>query len=383
MKPAFSLLLLLVFTSIIPLQSQIFLPGMQSGQAGWIDYNGDDTLDLLFTGTDTTFQGKTELFYQSGGTFQNSGIVFPPLQWSTFDWADYDGDGDPDLLLAGHRSQNLSLTQLYRNDSSLGFTLLNTPFPGIAHGVVHWGDVEGDGDQDVWIVGFDRLGGYFHEIWTNDGASNFTKSATLEGYATRHAEWTDADGDGDLDIILAGTSEQDVFEVAYFRNDGVGNWTKIKQGLPDWEEGSVTWGNVITSDPFPELFVTGYDDGELRAGLYDFNGFRFTPISYNFAGAIDGDCRFGDFDGDGIADLALTGVTANGQEVIFYKNNGSGGFSLFATFSDGAYNSGLDWGDCDNDGDLDLLMIGTNSQGIPETVIYKYLDIPPAPIFAR
>ena len=62
-------------------------------------------------------------------------------------------------------------------------------------------------------------------------------------------------------------------------------------------------------------------------------------------------------------DFIITGVTGQAPETgspvtQLYKNTGEGFELVFNTSFVGVYESSIDWGDADNDGDLDLLLTG-------------------------
>jgi len=69
---------------------------------------------------------------------------------------------------------------------------------------------------------------------------------------------------------------------------------------------------------------------------------------------------WGDYDSDGDLDILLTG--SNSAKI--YKNNGDGSFTEQTTISlVGGYDCSVAWGDYDNDGDLDILLAGITSNG--------------------
>lgn len=76
---------------------------------------------------------------------------------------------------------------------------------------------------------------------------------------------------------------------------------------------------------------------------------------------------WGDYDSDGDLDILLTG--SNSAKI--YKNNGDGSFTEQTTISlVGGYDCSVAWGDYDNDGDLDILLTGFKS-GDGVSKIYK------------
>src|SRR5207302_5080456 len=91
--------------------AEVALPGAISGcrPAVWADYNGDGKPDL-FLATPT----GPKLFTNLGGTFRDDTHLLPKepaYNLTAAAWIDYDGDGKPDLLL-GNGFHGL---RLYRN----------------------------------------------------------------------------------------------------------------------------------------------------------------------------------------------------------------------------------------------------------------------------
>jgi hypothetical protein len=86
-----------------------------------------------------------------------------------------------------------------------------------------------------------------------------------------------------------------------------------------------------------------------------------------------GDAAWGDFDVDGDLDLLLTGFNFSGRIAKIYVNEGNDIFTeLAGTPFPGLSHSSAEWGDYDNDGDLDILFCGVDEQGgwIYYTMIY-------------
>jgi hypothetical protein len=119
-------------------------------------------------------------------------------------FADYDGDGDPDLFVGFNGAPN----RLYRNDKGR-FTDV-----AVAAGVADarptraaaWGDADADGDVDL-LVGFAPGAGPVLRFYRNDNGRFGDRTAdaglTVEAGAVRQPSWVDADGDGDLDLFVA------------------------------------------------------------------------------------------------------------------------------------------------------------------------------------
>ncbi|MCP4165498.1 MAG: VCBS repeat-containing protein, partial [Chloroflexi bacterium] len=92
----------------------------------------------------------------------------------------------------------------------------------------------------------------------------------------------------------------------------------------------------------------------------------FTAVAWDVPGIARGDSAWGDYDKDGDLDLLLTGYA--GYSIYsaitrLYKNDGSGGFEDATVGLPGLVNGSLEWGDFDNDGDLDIALAGESDAG--------------------
>jgi VCBS repeat protein/Big-like domain-containing protein len=98
----------------------------------------------------------------------------------------------------------------------------------------------------------------------------------------------------------------------------------------------------------------------------------FTLVPTTLPAVQDGAATWGDYDNDGDLDLALTGRLSNGnRHADIYRNDGAGGFVALNVGIPGIHSSAVDWGDYDNDGDLDLAINGTALNIGPFTRVYR------------
>jgi hypothetical protein len=83
---------------------------------------------------------------------------------------------------------------------------------------------------------------------------------------------------------------------------------------------------------------------------------------------------WGDYDKDGDLDVVIAGESASSGTLTKLFRNDAGTFVEVSTTLPGVHFPSLDWGDYDRDGDLDLLITGQDSLGIPITKIVKNKD---------
>lgn len=262
------------------------------------------------------------------------------------------------------------------------------------HGDIIIGDVDNDGDLDVFILAENRFdhsqrGG----LYINDGVGNFTKRdcPVMPGW-TGSADFGDINGDGFIDIIFSGHKNNGIPEAnargialndgtghfvladpalypgnlmrspsvafADFNNDGLLDYMLVApddQRHYDWEIGSdVTYFGYWT------LYFQKPDGTFVEDNEQFYNHFRDQVVTV------------GDFDNDGDVDIFLQGFFPNDSDLpnpwgfeahnwitAIFDNDGTGKFTLKQGTELPAIGLGShSWGDIDGNGFLDLLIVG-------------------------
>lgn len=187
------------------------------------DYDNDGDLDILIPSVfdNASFSYKTSLMRNDGpnGTggwiFTEFDSIFAPTSHAQSIWADFDDDQDLDLLLINIAPlTDQGFIRRYRNDGNgifVGEDILGSLT--VEHGEVQWGDYDGDGDLDILVAGnikeIDST--YTHmalRIYRNDNETYTPVDISIAGqgwFDITAATWADYDSDGDIDILVAGT----------------------------------------------------------------------------------------------------------------------------------------------------------------------------------
>jgi hypothetical protein len=286
-------------------------------------------------------------------------------------WADVDGDGDPDRFVGF----NGAASRLYRNDGTAGFVDVAGTLRLVVEKRVRtsaWGDFDGDGDPDLLL-------GYAGEapalaLWRNDGPAGFVDVAgsvglALDTAATRQASWVDVDGDDDLDLFLALRDGPN----RLWRNDG-GAFTDVTAatgiGDPRRSVGAV-WFDA-DGDGDLDVYVANMDGDANGLWLAHDGVYEDAAEAWGLAdgGRALGDEHQGtvrpcaaDFDGDGDLDLFTANYGTNG---LFRNPGGPGRWENVAADEGLSTDSFFDtcvWGDVDHDGRIDLYVNGTVTGG--------------------
>lgn len=210
--------------------------GGASFAASWVDVDRDGLPDLHVTNGGLA-AAEPDFLYRNLGDWTFERVRRGPVVSDTAAsgggaWADYDGDGDPDLfvprrLTPGHRHNGL-----YRNEGGFRFTRIRRG--PVATDEIHsvaaaWGDYDNDGDPDLYVGG---LFGLANRLYRNGGDGTFARVPSeagphvRDGGHTYGVSWADWDNDGDLDLV---TAQWGAAPVAY-ENRGEGIFVRAESG---------------------------------------------------------------------------------------------------------------------------------------------------------
>lgn len=177
-----------------------------------VDINNDGLLDV-FSCHDTA----PNVYYinNGDGTWQwNQGGLGDQPDGGNYGsvWIDYDNDGDLDLYIAKCRGVGApaSIDELWRNNGDGTFTNVAAQM-GMADQQqtwsAAWADFDNDGDLDV-LIGASSFSGGGHKLLRNDGGSftNVTEGSGFDTFTGTSIEFIarDFDNDGYMDVLGGG-----------------------------------------------------------------------------------------------------------------------------------------------------------------------------------
>ncbi len=201
-------------------ESSALLDPTTHAQSAWADDDGDGDLDLFLTNVDPYLEsGFIKRYTNDGGTFTGQDLLGVRVNHGLADWGDYDADRDLDLLVAGNiqevdQSFNTVL-RVYRNDGGAYTETTLIQAPNADWLDIHaatWADYDSDGDIDILAtgnhVGDGEIVGH-SQIFANNGGTFTPLGVQLPAPYSSIGQggsftWLDIDGDGDLDYLVAG-----------------------------------------------------------------------------------------------------------------------------------------------------------------------------------
>ncbi len=371
------------------------VPATRLGSVDAADFDADGDADLLITGENLRGEPVTAVLRfleRVEEPIPNAAprivavheAVALPLRLVTRGvgrWADVNGDGLPDITVAGLTELDNGLqpiTEVFLNQNATTFApLLGTPLPPVFDGDLDWGDYDGDGDLDLLLAGRSPDGPITRIFRQDAGLFLSPIAAPLVGLAEASVDWGDYDGDGDLDALAAGFTAAAAPVVHLYRNDGNDTFTNLPLDIAQLYFSKVRWGDY-DADGDLDILQTGGRIAPtiLRAETYVWtneNG-RFTASNTTFDGALDGVVAWGDYDGDGDLDLFITGqgentVDLDGQILRIYANQG--GSLVRRVVLGGMRDAAATWYDYNGDGRMDIFIMGVQN-GLLDRIIYEF-----------
>jgi len=308
------------------------------------DLNGDGLLDIVVSSDNTL------VFFNSG----NRSVTTPGRNLGSNSGGnvvvllDWDGDGDNDIAVGGMSGK---AGRVFFNNGSGDFSNgvdLNVSSLGTVSGAAK-ADFDRDGDDDLVLAGSgDAI------LLSRSGESGYATSS-LPTNSGIHASAADINNDSFADIVIV---EAGTRSVIILRNSGNGRDFST-QTLQRGSVASVALADVDGDSDIDLLLAV--DDGELAVPeskvVYQQSAGSFSagvilgvsPVSQLLAG---------DVDGDSLPDVVAMNLAGVHQ---LYRGLASGGFSLQAEqiVSDGMRRGVLR--DFNGDGSLDLIVAGSQA----------------------
>ncbi len=359
------------------------------------DLDGDGRLDIAASGRG--LRDQLHLFINQGdGSFDDrtrqAGLL-GQLGGLNMTHADYDNDGDRDLLVlrgAWGGEGGLHPNSLLQNQGDGSFDDATRQAGIFSLHPTHsaaWGDYDDDGWLDVYIGNETSPAPkppHPSELYRNQGDGTFVNTAAAAGVDqtgfVKGLVWGDYDNDGRLDLYLSQLNGDNLL----FRNQGDGSFDDVSAtaGVQAPYVSFPTWFWDFDNDGWQDILVAGFDMADLgnMAALYldrpvDAEHHRLYRNQGDgsfaeIAGQVGLDkviltmgANFGDLDNDGFLDCYFGTGMPDLRALLpnrMFRNDGGQGFQDVTTaggFGTLQKGHGVSFGDFDDDGDQDIYQV--------------------------
>ncbi|HEX2057080.1 MAG TPA: CRTAC1 family protein [Actinomycetota bacterium] len=287
---------------------------MDRHQCAWGEANGDGRPDLLCTqGADNgQGEGPNQLLINTGDSLRDRArqfrIQYAKARGRTVNWVDYDGDGDLDVFFGTTERRGFPMALFEKRKENFRKVRV-----GLSHelSVVgsSWADWDRDGDFDLIVTQHYPLPTYAFE---NFGGKLFRRVdlPRITGKKWMSASWGDFNGDGWTDLQMAGRKRLRIYKNRKGRLRPVFK-TRLKQGRAG------TWFDADNDGDLDSFVVQGARGNNPHDDAVNWRDFlvvrkkgRFRRLEGpSFRGPTSGNgevATVSDYDRDGRVDVLVT-----------------------------------------------------------------------------
>lgn len=317
------------------------------------DYDSDGDYDILLTSK--TSADASKIFKNTSVSFSEAFVNLPQVKFGDSKWMDFDKDNIPEILLMGKLADGSLVFDIYAKSGVDHFEPLHTGMLELHDGSVDYADYDNDGDNDILCTGKDSIDNPHTIIYKNN-------AGTLEEVPTDIIQiwggsgvWADINNDSQMDIILSGKTNDNTINLAVYLNKR----TYFEELYTNMEQlfGEIDVGD-INQDQYIDFVIVGYDTITNKYSTIYLNseGNGFTKHA-ELPGLSSASVEMGDYNHDGNNDILLSGYYSGTEtKLLTYTEEG-----LYTEHSDiGNIGGSACYIDYDLDGDLDIVSMGNS-----------------------
>jgi sugar lactone lactonase YvrE len=319
------------------------------------DLNGDGFIDIAtgnYDGTVSVALGLGDGTFLPAATYAVGGDPDQVLI------ADFNGDGYPDLVVANTASNTVSVL-LNRGD---GTFQTQVTYPVSSPGGLGVMDVNHDGIADIVATDY-----YSSQVSVLLGNGDGTFKAAVT-YGAGNGPLTlaegDFNGDGNIDLVVGNLADN---TVGVYLGNGDGTFqAAVTYPVPAGSNPQGVQVGDFNGDGIADLAVSSSVGVSVLLGKGD--GTFLPQVTYP-AGSGPVGLAIADFNGDGYQDIAVDNSSSNSQSILL--GNGDGTFQPQITFQTGNFPTGVAVGDFNGDGYPDMAI--SNFGDVTATILLSQI----------
>ena len=200
----------------------------------------------------------------------------------------------------------------------------------------------------------------------NNSITLTKKDEPFIGLSKASVSWGDFDRDGDKDLAIMGQSNTEGAVTAIYENKD-GEFINTNQNFAKLYDGDISWID-LNKDGFLDIVVSGFNQTpQTKVYLSKENATYFEPTDdFGLPQLFSTKMAWGDLDNDGDLDVLFTGIDSENNYFfeLFWRENGKNNFVQEERWNvQGISNAALLIADLDLDGDNDIIYSGERMDG--------------------
>ncbi len=280
-------------------------------------------------------------------------------------FTDCNGDGLLDMVTI--LTNDYNAVKIYQNNSSPG-TIAFSDGPGLTFNLADFSggtaDFDGDGKPDIAVAGFySRWVGIYKNTSTKETLSFATKVIFDVGIEPYDVRIIDIDGDGKPDILITGSGPYTILRNT--STEGNISFEKVTPDLAYLDRNVIITTADIDGDGRPDFIFTKRTGVVVLRNKSLPGDIRMAPAELFLTGGDPNSFDMADLDGNGLIDIVVTHKDRNTFAIL--SNTSTPGKITFnppITYATSTAANSVSVADIDADGRPDLMMANTVSNSI-------------------